>query len=830
MTVRPRLTCLNIILALLTFSAANVSAEKTPTTSDSKNVATAGDAAADPMYHDGWVDRNKNGKMDPYENPKLSVAERVQDLIDRMTMDEKTCQMATIYGYRRVLKSPVPEASWNERVWKDGVANIDEHANGVRAEATEYIAFDKHANLINTVQHWFAKHTRLGIPVDFTNEGIRGICHPNACNFPTQLGLGASWDRELVRRIGEITGREAKVLGYSNIYSPILDTARDPRWGRSIECYSEDPYLVGELGKEQVLGLQSQNVASTVKHFAAYSNPNGGRDGGGRTDPQVPFHDMQEILLAPFRKVFKECSPKGTMSSYNTYDGVPVSGSSYFLIDLLRKEYGFNGYVVSDSGAVTRIERQHKVAETFEHAVAQSINAGLNVRTTFQKMENFVMPLRQVVKKGWVTEDTINSRVADVLRVKFELGLFDTPFLDPQEALDVVHCDDHSPVTLEAARKAIVLLKNENKTLPLDSSTLRNVLVTGPGANEADLMISRYGPSISDVITPYEGIRRYLGDQANVVYEEGVAAKDSRFPKSDLIPEPPTAEEQALMDQAIAVAKKSDVIIAVLGDSNDTVGESKSRMSLDLPGHQTLYVQKLMETGKPVIVVLMPGRAAAINWIDENAPAILVCWHGGEQVGTAVAETLFGDNNPGGKLPITFPRTVGQVPMAVPYRHGAWGGQHEKFDPNGWGSTRSSNPLYFFGYGLSYTTFKYSHLKITPKNPTESDTIKITCSITNSGDVQGDEVVQLYIADLVASVTPYEQVLRGFDRVALEPGETKQVTFSLSPKRDLVMLDRDNQWVVEPGEFEVRVASHSGYGGAQLKETIELKSKTPEQQ
>ena len=343
-------------------------------------------ALAADIYHDGWVDRNKNGEMDAYENPALPVEERVADLISRMTMDEKTCQMATIYGYKRVLKKPVPDETWETRVWKDGVANIDEHGNGAHVKGMEYIEFDRHAELINIVQKWFTEKTRLGIPVDFTNEGIRGVCHSRASNFPSQLALGASFDRDLVRRIGEITGREAKALGYSNIYSPILDTVRDPRWGRTIECYGESPYLVGELGKQQTLGLQSEGVASTPKHFAAYSNPNGGRDGSGRTDPQIPYRDMQEILMQPFQKVFTEAHAKGTMSSYNTYDGVPITGSHYFLTELLRGEYGFKGYVVSDSGAVERLYRQHCVAEDFEDAIVQAVNAGLNVRTNFREM------------------------------------------------------------------------------------------------------------------------------------------------------------------------------------------------------------------------------------------------------------------------------------------------------------------------------------------------------------------------------------------------------------------------------------------------------------
>lgn len=778
-------------------------------------------SAATDVYQSGWIDRNKNGTMDPYENPKLAVEERVADLIGRMNFDEKTCQMATIYGYKRVLKDPRPTPKWKTSIWKDGVANIDEHANGI--SNSDFLDPVEHGDLLNEIQRWFIEETRLGIPVDFTNEGIRGLCHPRASNFPSQLGIGATFDRALVRRIGEITGKEAKALGYSNIYSPILDTVRDPRWGRTIECYGESPYLVGEMGKQQTLGLQSRGVASTVKHFAAYSNPNGGRDGNGRTDPQISFRDMHEILMHPFQKVITEAAPKGAMSSYNTFDGIPVTGSSYFLQDLLRKEYGFKGYVVSDSGAVSRLHAQHKVAKDFKDAVTQAINAGLNVRTTFKPMGDYVLPLRQVVKEGRVSEETINSRVADVLRVKFELGLFDEPFVDAKAAPAIVHNKKHEAATLEAARKCIVLLKNENNVLPLNPERVKTLLVTGPGADDTAPMLSRYGPKQADVTTPLAGIKKLVGNDVKVLYAKGAGFKDARFPVSDLLPEAPNKKEQAELDQAVALAKQANAIVVVLGDDHKTVGESHSRTSLDLPGHQRLLAQEMMKTGKPVIVVLMSGRAASINWIDKHVPAIFVCWHGGNKVGQAVAETLFGEINPGGKLPITFPRTVGQIPLCIPHRNGAWGGQSRKPDANGWGATRAVDPLYYFGQGLSYTTFKYSNMTLSPAAPTADQPITITCEVTNTGKRAGDEVVQLYIKDLVASVTPFEQVLRGFERVSLKPGETKIVSFELKPKRDLKILNRDNKWVVEPGSFETRIGTSSAPKGIKLKKKFEIR-------
>ena len=772
------------------------------------------------IYHDTWIDRNKNGQMDPYEDPSLETDKRIEDLLERMNLDEKTCQMGTIYGYKRVLKNPTPTPKWKKRVWKDGIGNIDEHCNGVRGEK-EYVGHVEHGKLLNDLQRWFIEETRLGIPVDFTNEGIRGVCHSDASNFPTQIGVGATWDKGLVRRIGEITAIEGKALGYSNIYSPILDVVRDPRWGRTVECYGESPFLVGELGKQQCLGIQSKGVASTVKHFATYSHPSGGRDGKGRTDPQIPLRDMHEILMHPFEKVITEAKPWGAMSSYNTYDGVPITSSPYFLTDLLRGEYGFRGYVVSDSGAVNRLEKQHKTAADWKTAIVQAVTAGLNVRTNFQDTEKFVLPLREVVKEGRISEDLIDQRVTDVLRVKFELGLFDKPFVDAEKAPEIVHNSKHEATTLEAARKAIVLLKNDG-ILPLDPKAYTNVLVTGPCAADAVPMISRYGPGSSPVITPLAGIKSLLGDEVNVTHVKGCHYFDQKFPGSDIMRIDPDEAEQAEIDEAVKQAEKSDLIIACVGDTHDTVGESKTRLSLDLPGHQSRLVQELAATGKPVVVVLMPGRAMSINWIDNNIPGIICAWHGGEKVGQAIAESLFGQYNPGGKLPITFPKSVGQIPLAFPHRNGAHGGQSKGHDPNGWGTSRVLGALYPLGHGLSYTTFEYSDLKIEPAKLDHTKQITVSCKVTNSGDVDGDCVVQLYIRDEVGTITPFSKILRGFERLPLKAGESETVEFTLEPHRDLRTMGPGHEWIVEAGVFDVMIADSSGDDAVKLEGKFEL--------
>lgn len=372
-------------------------------------------APGNTIYHDGWIDHNKDGRMDPYENSKLPVDRRIDDLLKRMTVEEKTMQLVTLYGFNNVLKDPVPAPSWKSSPWKDGIANIDEQCNGVRDPSDAYARPpSRHAEVINAIQRWFVEETRLGVPVDFTDEGIRGLCHWGATSFPNQVGLASAWDRALVGEVGHITGREARALGYTNVYSPILDLARDPRWGRVVETYGEDPYLASALGVEQVKGLQAERVVSTPKHFAVYSIPKGGRDGSVRTDPQASLREVEVTLLATFRAAFMKGGALGTMASYNDYNGIPIIADPDFLMRRLRGEYGFKGYVVSDSGAVEMLDNKHFISPDRKHSAAMVINAGLNVRTDFTDPMQYVQPLRDAIKDGLVSIQTIDSRVRDV--------------------------------------------------------------------------------------------------------------------------------------------------------------------------------------------------------------------------------------------------------------------------------------------------------------------------------------------------------------------------------------------------------------------------------
>lgn len=736
--------------------------------------------------------------MDIYEDPSMPINKRVADLVSQMTMEEKTCQLATLYGSGRVLADSLPTNGWKNEIWKDGIANIDEQANGLGTFGAN-LSYPYEKSVINrqTIQKWFVENTRLGIPVDFTNEGIRGLNHDRATMFPAQCGQGATWDKDLISEIARVTAEEAVALGYTNIYAPILDISRDPRWGRVVECYSEDPYLTGELGKRMICGLQNYGLVSTPKHFAVYSVPVGGRDGQTRTDPHVAPKEMRTLFLEPFRKAVQEAGAKGIMSSYNDYDGEPITGSYKFLTEILRQEWGFSGYVVSDSEAVEYLYSKHGVACDAVDGAAQVINAGLNVRTNFSKPEQFILPLREAINRGLVSEKTIDDRVADVLRVKFELGLFDNPYKgDSKNISTSVHNNEHKAVSMRAALESIVLLKNDSAILPL-SKSLKKIAVIGPNADETTNLICRYGPANAQIKSVYNGIKELL-PQANVRYAKGCEIIDSYFPESELYDIPLDSMESALITEAANLARESEVAIMVLGGNEKTVREEYSRTSLDLSGRQQQLLKAVYDSGTPIVLVMVDGRASSINWADRFIPGIIHAWFPGEYMGDAVAQVLFGDYNPGGKLPVTFPKSVGQIPLAFPFKPGA--------DSDGF--VRVAHPLYPFGYGLSYTTFTFSDLEIKQSAPGASGNIHVSCNITNDGDRKGDEVVQLYIRDEISSVTTYLKMLRGFDRVTLNPGESKKVCFVLTPQ-ELGLWNKDGHFVVEPGKFKVMVGSSS---------------------
>jgi len=751
------------------------------------------------IYQQGWIDFNKNGKKDIYEDTSKPISARVNDLLRQMTVEEKTCQLATLYGYGAVLKDRLPTPGWRDSVWKDGIANIDEQLTGLRKDTVYAFPYSSHAKALNDIQKWFVEQTRLGIPVDFTTEGIRGLNHMKATYFPAQLAQGSAFDKDLVAKIGDVIGREAKVLGYTNVYSPILDVSSDPRWGRMEETYGSDPYLVSQLGKQCITGIQKNGIVSTVKHFAVYSIPVGGRDGGVRVDPHVAPREMWELYLEAFRVAFTEAHAKGTMASYNDYDGVPITSSKYFLTDILRKKFGFDGYVVSDSHAVEDLFAKHHVAKDTTDAARMVLTAGVNVRTDFNNPRAYINAVRRGIKNGSIPMNIVDERVKEVLAVKFWLGLFDHPYTaNPTNADAIVHSEESKALALRAAHEGIILLKNDNHLLPLEKEKLKTVAIIGPNAKEEKSLLSRYGPTNTNVITVYDGLKNALPSSINILYAEGCTHTDKNFPESDIEDFPVTAQENKALDEAVEIASKADVIFLAVGDNENTIGETHSRLDLKLPGRQELLVEKIAALHKPTVLILVGGRPVTINFANKNIPSIVETWYLGEYTGKAIADVLFGKYNPGGKLSVPFPKSVGQIPLSFPMKPSA----------DAHGDANVSGFLYPFGYGLSYTTFKYNNLHVDTNSYRSKGEIAVSFNLKNTGDREGDEIVQLYLHQEISSVTTYVKKLRGFDRIKLQPQEEKEIKIVLK-KDDFTLYNQAMERVVEPGWFQIMIGASS---------------------
>lgn len=748
------------------------------------------------IYKKGWIDFNKNGKKDIYEDPTQDVEKRLDDLISQMTLEEKAWQLVTYYGFNKVLEDSVPTLAWKQTALHNGVANIDEHLNGEIYDLKRLVA------CMHETQRFFVEYTRLGIPVDFSNEGIRGLCAPKATSFPSMNGLGCTWDKELAYLQGEIEGKEARVLGYTNVYAPILDVARDQRWGRWEGSIGEDPYLVARLGVEMAKGIQSQKVVSTPKHYVGYGDCKAARQWDARTDPHVTPSEMYYIHEYPFRKVFQEAGALRVMCAYNDYDGVPMSGNYHYLTEILRQEMGFKGYVVSDSYAIGRLAGVHKVAADEKESCIQALKAGLNVCTEFNKPDDYTRYIKELVEEGKLPMKRIDELVRQVLYVKFWIGLFDQPYIGSgKDAHTIVSSALHQATALRASRECLVLLKNEKQMLPL-ADQYKRIAVIGPNANSKGYVPTHYGPrGFDNFISVYEGLKKVYAKDKNIsiTYSKGIDLVNKGWPENELIRDTLTTEEQRSIAEAVRISQESDVIVAVLGDGSSTSGESRTRSSLDLPGHQEELLQALIKTGKPVVLVLIWGRPTSINFGDKYCPAVLAAGYPGAQGGLAIAEALKGDYTPGGKLNGTWPKTVGQLPMNIPTKPNA------NMEEMHYHTVANKGLLYCFGHGLSYTQFKYEDLHI-DSIYTNTGCVQVSCKITNTGRYEGDEVVQLYVNDVISSTTTYEKSLRGFERIHLKPGESRTVHFSLVPD-DLILINANHERVVEPGEFKVMIGS-----------------------
>lgn len=748
------------------------------------------------IYKKGWIDFNKNRKKDIYEDPTQDVEKRLDDLISQMTLEEKAGQLVTYYGFNKVLEDSVPTLAWKQTALRNGVANIDEHLNGEIYDLKRLVA------CMHETQRFFVEYTRLGIPVDFSNEGIRGLCAPKATSFPSMNGLGCTWDKELAYLQGEIEGKEARTLGYTNVYAPILDVARDQRWGRWEGSIGEDPYLVARLGVEMAKGIQSQKVVSTPKHYVGYGDCKAARQWDARTDPHITPSEMYYIHEYPFRKVFQEAGALGVMCAYNDYDGVPMSGNYHYLTEVLRQEMKFKGYVVSDSYAIGRLAGVHKVAADEKESCLQALKAGLNVRTEFNKPDDYTRYIKELVEEGKLPMKRIDELVRQVLYVKFWIGLFDQPYIGSgKDAHTIVSSALHQATALRASRECLVLLKNEKQMLPL-ADQYKRIAVIGPNANSKGYVPTHYGPrGFDNFISVYEGLKKVYEKDKNIsiTYSKGIDLVNKGWPENELIRDTLTTEEQKSIAEAVRISQESDIIVAVLGDGSSTSGESRTRSSLDLPGHQEELLQALVKTGKPVVLVLIWGRPTSINFGNKYCPAVLAAGYPGAQGGLAIAEALKGDYTPGGKLNGTWPKTVGQLPMNIPTKPNA------NMEELHYHTVANKGLLYCFGHGLSYTQFKYENLHIDSIH-THTGHVQVSCKITNTGRYEGDEVIQLYVNDAISSTTTYEKNLRGFERIHLKPGESRTVHFSLVPD-DLILINANHERVVEPGEFKVMIGS-----------------------
>jgi beta-glucosidase len=719
----------------------------------------------------------------PYQNPALPADQRVADLVSRMTVEEKIRQLDMYWG-KEVAEMSGHEASAYSA---DKVAaEIGTHGIG-----SIHDFYPLSADITNQIQRYTLEKTRLGIPVLFIEEALHGYCGTGSTEFPIPLQLSSTWDTALVRRVGHVIATETRAHGVEMILGPNLDLARDPRWGRVEETYGEDPYLNAANGVAMVKGLQgssldrSDAVIAEPKHFAVHSIP----EGGSNTAPvNMGEREARSSFLYVFEKAVREGHAMGVMAAYSELDGIPCVDNKWLLTDVLRKEWGFRGFVLSDLGAIKMSLVNHRVASDTSDALAQSLKAGLDMQFYDFGHESLVQAIKTALADGDLSLSDLDRAVSDVLRVKFLLGLFDHPYIDATLRGKVFHSSAHQDLSLQAAREGIVLLKNDHAVLPLDK--YHSIAVIGPLGKST--FTGGYSSPDSKGISILDGLQQRAGSALRIDYARGYADAGGQSPDSA------GQSQQDLLSQAVDLVEGSDVAVVVLGEELIEVGEGKDRAELNLGERQMILIKALHATGKPVVVVLFNGRPLSINWVAEHIPAIVESWFAGEKGGLAIADVLLGKVNPSGKLPITFPRSVGQLPIY--YNHKPTSG-HRYVD-------EADTALFVFGQGLSYTRFEYSGLQISPAHIPPGGKADVSVKVTNTGDREGTEVAQLYIRDLVSSVTTPNIALKGFGRITLKPGESGTVHFTLGTEQ-LSLWNRQMQRVVEPGQFDILIGSSS---------------------
>jgi len=748
--------------------------------------------------------------MEIYKDASQSIDARTRDLISRMTLDEKIAQIGGVWSYE-VLEAGKFSQAKAEGLLRDGIGQI------CRPGISTALPPKEMAELSNGIQKFLAENTRLGIPALIHEECLNGFMAKNATIFPQIIGMASTWEPELVNKMTRVARENMMAVGVRQGLSPVLDVARDPRWGRVEETFGEDPYLVATMGIAYVKGLQGDDVkngvVATLKHFVGYGLPEGGLNWA---PTQIPPRLLREVYLYPFKEAIQAGGALSVMNAYHEIDGIPCAASTELLTDILRTEWGFEGIVVSDYFAVDNLQSYHRIAADKASAARLALTAGIDME--LPRLDCCAQPLKEQIEKGLVSIKLLDRAVSRILRLKFRLGLFENHYVKPEQAAKVFDLPAHRELALETARKSIVLLKNEGNILPLDKN-LKTIAVIGPNANIKRNLLGDYtypahievminmaesmGVQFSlpdepadhvtvPVVTILDGIKAKVKD-TRILYAAGCeynsASKDG-FP------------------EAIKAVQTADVAIVVVGGKSGltpdcTCGEMRDRVDLCLPGVQEDLVKAIYETGMPTIVILIDGRPLTLGPIADKVPAILEAWLPGEEGGTAVADVLFGDYNPGGKLPISFPRKVGQIP--VYYAHKPSGARSQL-----WGDyvDAGTSPAFEFGYGLSYTTFKLSNLKIEPKQVQRDGKVSIKVDVENTGNRSGEEVVQLYVNDIVASMTRPVKELKGFKRIALKLAETRTIEFDL-PAETLGFYDKDMRFTVEPGMFKVMVGRSS---------------------
>lgn len=751
----------------------------------------------------------------PYKNRHSPIKHRVQDLLGRMTLEEKAAQMMCVWQ-EKAQKLVDAEGRFDRAKAMaafgsgNGLGQVGRPSDAGGPSSTPERGLDarRMAELTNDIQRFFVEESRLGIPVIFHEECLHGLAAKGATSFPQPVSLGATFNPGLVEVLYAMAACEARARGVHQALTPVVDVARDPRWGRVEETFGEDPYLTTQLGMAAVRGLQGDasfkektRVIATLKHFAAHGQPESGQNCG---PANVSERVLRETFLHPFRDCFQQAGAISVMASYNEIDGVPSHANQWLLREVLRKEWGFDGFVVSDYYAIWELSHRpethgHFVAADKREACRLAVEAGVN---TELPEPDCYLHLAEMVRAGVLNESQIDDLVAPVLTWKFKLGLFDDPYVDPDEAERVAGCEEHRQLALQAARETITLLKNEGELAPLAVGDTKTIAVIGPNSNRP--LLGGYSGAPKHSVSVLEGIKARVGDHADVLFAEGCRITEGGAWQEDAIALSSAAEDRRLIAEAVGVASQADVVVLAIGGNEQTSREAWSlkhmgdRMSLDLIGRQEELAKSLAATGKPVIVFLFNGSPLSAQNVAQAASVVFECWYLGQECGRAVAEVLFGDVNPSGKLPISIPRSAGQLPVF--YNHKPSARRGFLWD--------DAKPLFAFGYGLSYTTFEIRGVRLQEERIKRGASTVALAEVTNTGKRAGSEVVQVYIRDRVSSVTRPVKELKGFQKIELLPGETKTVVLSITSD-SLAFYDVGMNYTVEPGEFEIMVGTSS---------------------